>query len=176
MRPVSLPTFMEPPVIAIEPGDGWPIVGLRALISVPCMATLVAPLMATVLPAAVILPPCRLVVPVEAKSTLERLVCSRTPSLRLRSEAVVAPGAALVEPSRMAPALPELAGWVSIRPGPFICRGATAAGATVMAPPAPVPDALLLILLLSPSWRDLVLRLMLPPLPAPEAAETSWAP
>ena len=122
------------------------------------------------------LPPWTLVLPVELRSTLERFVCSRTPSLRLRSEAVVEPGAALVEPIRMAPAIPELAGWVSISPGPLICRGAAAAGATVMAPPAPVPDALLMIWVLAPSWRDLVLRLMLPPLPAPVVVEKSWEP
>lgn len=62
------------------------------------------------------------------------------------------------------------------QPWSFDLQGAAAAGATVMSPAAPDPDALLLILLLAPSWRELVLKLMLPPLPAPEAEETSWAP
>ncbi|MFN7741156.1 MAG: hypothetical protein ACK5RA_13005, partial [Cyanobacteriota bacterium] len=124
------------------------------LVSVP--SSLIEP------PVASMLPPWKLVLPVAARSTLARLVCSCTPSLRLRSEAVVEPWSALVEPIRITPAVPEPVDLVSISPGPLISRGAVAAGATVMAPPLPEPDALLLILLLSPSWRDLVLRLMLP--------------
>ena len=86
------------------------------------------------------LPPWTLVLPVELRSTLERLVFNVTPPLRVVLEARGDPLLPLV-PMRMAPALPLLVAVVSINPDPVIESGAEVEGATVMAPPAPLAVA-----------------------------------
>lgn len=154
MRPVALPILIDPPWIAMEPLDVVvPLLLALAVASTvaPSITTELLPLIATVLP----------------------VVLTCAPPLMVVFEAVVEPGAEPAEPIRIAPADPDPVAWDSISPEPLICRGATVSGAKLMSPPPPEPEALLVILLLEPSWRDPLVRLMEPPCPEPEDAEES---